>query len=173
MEIKSKHRTVARAPYILYMMFADMRNFMALIPEDKKEGVEADYDTLHATVQGFNFGIKVQERRPYSKITFVDDGAPFTFKINICFDADGGNPDSTDFHIDLDADLNFMMKMLLGSKLQEAVDRIVDTVADISMGKIPDNIDPSMFPKGVDPSMFPNGVDPSWFQQQGGDKPKN
>ena len=151
MEIKSKHRSVARAPYMLYMPFSDMRNFVAMLPEDKKQGVEADYDTIHATVQGFNVGVRVHERVPYSRITYKDDGAPFQFTVDICFDADGGNPDSTDFHIDIEADLNFMMKMLLGSKLKDAVDKMVDTVADMAEGKMPEGFDPSMFHDGMNP----------------------
>ena len=154
MKINSKHRSVARAPYMLYMPFSDMRNFVAMLPEDKRQGVEADYDSIRGTVQGFSVGVRVEERRPYSRIVYKDDGAPFQFTINICFDADGGNPDSTDFHIDIEADLNFMMKMLLGNKLQDAVDKMVDAVADMAMGKMPEGIDPSMYPKGFDPSQF-------------------
>ena len=151
MKINSKHRSVARAPYMLYMPFSDMRNFVAMLPEDKRQGVEADYDSIRGTVQGFSVGVRVEERRPYSRIVYKDDGAPFQFTINICFDADGGNPDSTDFHVDIEADLNFMMKMLLGNKLQ---DKMVDAVADMAMGKMPEGIDPSMYPKGFDPSLF-------------------
>ena len=154
MKINSKHRSVARAPYMLYMPFSDMRNFVAMLPEDKRQGVEADYDSIRGTVQGFSVGVRVEERRPYSRIVYKDDGAPFQFTINICFDADGGNPESTDFHIDIEADLNFMMKMLLGNKLQDAVDKMVDAVADMAMGKMPEGIDPSMYPKGFDPSQF-------------------
>lgn len=154
MKINSKHRSVASAPYMLYMPFSDMRNFVAMLPEDKKQGVEADYDSIRGTVQGFSVGVRVEERRPYSRIVYKDDGAPFQFTVNICFDADGGNPDSTDFHVDIEADLNFMMKMLLGSKLQDAVDKMVDAVADMAMGKMPEGIDPSMYPKGFDPSLF-------------------
>lgn len=154
MKINSKHRSVARAPYMLYMPFSDMRNFVAMLPEDKRQGVEADYDSIRGTVQGFSVGVRVEERRPYSRIVYKDDGAPFQFTINICFDADGGNPDSTDFHIDIEADLNFMMKMLLGNKLQDAVDKMVDAVADMAMGKMPEGIDPSTYPKGFDPSQF-------------------
>lgn len=154
MKINSKHRSVARAPYMLYMPFSDMRNCVAMLPEDKRQGVEADYDSIRGTVQGFSVGVRVEERRPYSRIVYKDDGAPFQFTINICFDADGGNPDSTDFHIDIEADLNFMMKMLLGNKLQDAVDKMVDAVADMAMGKMPEGIDPSMYPKGFDPSQF-------------------
>ena len=154
MKINSKHRSVARAPYMLYMPFSDMRNFVAMLPEDNRQGVEADYDSIRGTVQGFSVGVRVEERRPYSRIVYKDDGAPFQFTINICFDADGGNPDSTDFHIDIEADLNFMMKMLLGNKFQDAVDKMVDAVADMAMGKMPEGIDPSMYPKGFDPSQF-------------------
>lgn len=154
MKINSKHRSVARAPYMLYMPFSDMRNFVAMLPEDKRQGIEADYDSIRGTVQGFSVGVRVEERRPYSRIVYKDDGAPFQFTINICFDADGGNPDSTDFHIDIEADLNFMMKMLLGNKFQDAVDKMVDAVADMAMGKMPEGIDPSMYPKGFDPSQF-------------------
>ena len=154
MKINSKHRSVARAPYMLYMPFSDMRNFVAMLPEDKRQGVEADYDSIRGTVQGFSVDVRVEERRPYSRIVYKDDGAPFQFTINICFDADGGNPDSTDFHIDIEADLNFMMKMLLGNKFQDAVDKMVDAVADMAMGKMPEGIDPSMYPKGFDPSQF-------------------
>lgn len=154
MKINSKHRSVARAPYMLYIPFSDMRNFVAMLPEDKRQGVEADYDSIRGTVQGFSVGVRVEERRPYSRIVYKDDGAPFQFTINICFDADGGNPDSTDFHIDIEADLNFMMKMLLGNKFQDAVDKMVDAVADMAMGKMPEGIDPSMYPKGFDPSQF-------------------
>ena len=154
MKINSKHRSVARAPYMLYMPFSDMRNFVAMLPEDKRQGVEADYDSIRGTVQGFSVGVRVEERRPYSRIVYKDDGAPFQFTINICFDADGGNPDSTDFHIDIEADLNFMMKMLLGNKFQDAVDKMVDAVSDMAMGKMPEGIDPSMYPKGFDPSQF-------------------
>ena len=154
MKINSKHRSVARAPYMLYMPFSDMRNFVAMLPEDKRQGVEADYDSIRGTVQGFSVGVRVEERRPYSRIVYKDDGAPFQFTINICFDADGGNPDSTDFHIDIEADLNFMMKMLLGNKFQDAVDKMVDAVADMAMGKMPEGIDTSMYPKASDPSEF-------------------
>ena len=65
-EISSKKGIVSKAPYELFMLFTDMRNFVAMLPEDKKEGVEADYDWIHAQVQGFNIGVKVTERVPYS-----------------------------------------------------------------------------------------------------------
>lgn len=150
-EIKSKKAIVSKAPYELYMAFVDMRNFLQFVPEDKKEGVTADYDSIHATVQGFNVGVKVVERTPYSKIEFADDGAPFQFRLVMHFDA-ANDPYRTDFQICLDAELNFMMKTLLGSKIKDALDKIVDSLVAMSEGRMPEGIDPSMYPEGFDPS---------------------
>ena len=145
-EIKSKRAVVSKAPYELYMLFEDMRNFIQMHPEDKKQGVEADYDSIHATVQGFNIGVKVCDRVPYSKIVYQDDGAPFNFNMAFHFDP-ASDPYKTDFQICLDADLNFMMKTLLGSKLQEGLDKIVDGLVAMSEGRMPEGVDPSMFQK--------------------------
>ena len=153
-EIKSKHATVSRPPYQLYMAFVDMRNFVQFLPEDKKKDVTADYDSIKATVQGFPVGVRVSERVPYSRIEFSDDGAPFKFTVVMNFDPAGGDPYKTDFHIEVSADLNFMMKMMLGSRLKDALDKMVDALAAMSEGKMPEGMDPSMFPEGFDLSKF-------------------
>lgn len=137
---------MSKAPYELYMAFVDMRNFMQFLPEDKKEGVTADYDSIKATVQGFTIGVKVAERVPYSRIEFADDGAPFQFKLTMHFDA-ASDPYKTDFQINLDADLNFMMKMLIGSKIQGALDKVVDSLVDLSEGRVPEGVDLSQWQK--------------------------
>lgn len=143
-QFDSKHGIVSRQPFDLYMAFTDMRNFQQMLPEDKRAGVTADFDTLQASVQGFNIGVKVHERSPYSKIVLVDYGAPFAFQVVLHFDATG-LPGQTEFYIEVSAELNFMMKMMLGSKIREALDKIVDSLVDISEGRMPEGIDPSEF----------------------------
>jgi len=144
-EYQSKRAVVSRPPYQLYMAFVDMRNFLQYLPEDKRQDVTADYDSLHATVQGFNIGVRVTTRLPYSRISLADDGAPFRFNVDFFFDAAGGDPDKTEFHINVAADLNFMMKMLIGGKIKEALDKIVDGMVAASEGRMPEGFDPSMF----------------------------
>jgi len=145
-EYKSKHATVKRSPYELFMAFTDMRNFTQYLPPDKQADISADYDSLLATVQGFNIGVKVDERVPYSRLSLVDYGnSPFAFKIDLHFDSNNGATGETDFSITAQADLNFMMKMMLGSKIQQGLDKIVDSLADLSEGKMPEGVDPSMF----------------------------
>ena len=137
---KSKKAVVSKAPYELYMAFVDMRNFIQFLPEDKKADVTADYDSIHASVQGFNIGVRVTDRVPYSRIAFADDGAPFKFALQMHFNP-ATDPYKTDFQIELDADLNFMMKTLLGSKIQGALDKVVDSLVDVSEGRVPEGVD--------------------------------
>ena len=140
----SKKGTVNKAPYELYMAVTDLRNILQVIPADKREGVTADFDSIHAKVQGFDIGVRIVERTPYSRIVLKDDGAPFSFTVNVNFDS---APVSTQtiFSLDVDADLNFMMKTLLGSKIKDALDKVVDGLVDASNGNMPDGFDASKF----------------------------
>ena len=137
-KIESKHGTVPRQPAELYMAFSDMRNFVQFLPEDKKTGVTAEYDTLQASVQGLSIGVKVHERVPYSRIEFVDYGAPFAFHVVLYFDPSAADPFKTDFHILVEAELNLMMKMMLSGRIKDALDKVVDGLEDPSKFKMPD-----------------------------------
>ena len=141
---KSKQTLVSKAPYELYMAVTDLRNILNMLPQDKKEGVTADFDSIHATVQGFNIGVRVIERSPYNLIRLKDYGAPFSFNIELHFDPTAYSS-KTLFHIVVYAELNFMMKTLLGSKIQTALDKIADSLADASNGKMPEGFDPKQF----------------------------
>lgn len=143
--IESKHGIVSRQPHEMFMSFTDLGNFKRMLPADKQDMVQADFDTLTATVQGFNIGVKVHERVPYSRIELVDYGAPLAFHIVLYFDAAAEDPYKTDFHIFAEADLNIMMKMMLGGKIKEALDKMVDSIVDASNGKMPEGFDPSSF----------------------------
>lgn len=131
---ESKHGTVAIPADQLYMSFTDLRTLVNNVPEQYRNSVTADFDHLKATVQGFTISVKVAERRPYSLIRIEDDEAPFHFSISIHFDA---VPEGTDFSIEADADLNFMMKAMLGGRIKDALDRVVDGLVEVSHGKKP------------------------------------
>ena len=133
----SKHGQVAKRPEELFMAFTDMRNFAKMVPQDKvKAEITADYDSLTATVQGFRIGVRVDERQPYRLIRIGSSESPVEFVAVLHFEPSqlGGR---TDFWIDLDANLNFMMKTMLGSKLQQVIDKMVDSLVDASEGRMP------------------------------------
>ncbi len=131
----SKHGIVAVPPEQLYMSFTDMRNLTQSLPEKYRDSVTADFDSIHATVQGFSIAVRVVERNPYSLLRLEDDDAPFHFSITAHFDP---APGGTDFSIEVDADLNLMMKALLGGRIKDALDKAVDGLVQISQGKRPE-----------------------------------
>ena len=138
-QYNSKHGIVSRHPAEMFMAFADMRSFVQMLPEDKKQGITADYDTISATVQGFTLGVKVTRREPYQYIELQDNGAPFHFMVSLHFD-EAAESGKTDFHIDLLADLNVMMKMMIGGRIQEALDKVVDGLVAVSEGRRPEGM---------------------------------
>lgn len=126
----SKHGIIGKSPAELFMGFTDMRNFQRVAPTDQKVLIEADYDTLSVTAQGFTISAKVARRIPYNLIEIVDENAPFGFDVQLHFD-DGG-AGKTDFWIEVSAELNGMLKIMLGGKIKQALDKAVDTLAEAS-----------------------------------------
>ena len=133
----SKHGQVAKRPEEMYMVFTDLRNFEQMLPRDKVQAeIEADFDHLTATVQGFRIGVRVDDRQPYRLIRIGSSESPVEFVAVLHFEP-SALPGYTDFWIDLDANLNFMMKTMLGGKLQQALDKMVDGLVDASEGRMP------------------------------------
>lgn len=121
------------------MAFTDMRNFTRMMPEQAQSQVslDADFDNLWATVQNFKIGVRIDERVPYSTIRLVSTNSPVEFVGALHFD-ESALPGRTDFHVVLDANLNMVMRAMLGKKIQEALDKIVQGLVDVSEGKMPD-----------------------------------
>lgn len=132
----SRHGLVSKRPEELYMAFTDMRNFVNMAPAQYREMISADYDNITATVQGFRIGVRVDDRVPYSLIRLGSSDSPVEFVAVLHFDA-GSEPGKTDFSIELDANLNLMMKAMLGSKIQQGLDKVVESLVDISEGRMP------------------------------------
>lgn len=128
----SKHGTVGRSNMELFMLFTDLRTLSMAIPEAQKQQVdfEVTYDTLTVRMQGISLGIRICERTPYTSIRMESFNSPFEFKVKLNFTDMGGN--RTDFSIVMDAELNGMLKMLLGKKLQQGLDKAVDTLVNAS-----------------------------------------
>lgn len=126
-QYKSKHGIVNKSQAEMYMLFVDLSNFAKMVPPDAQATITADYDTLTATVQGFTIGVRMTGRVPYSLLQIQDNNAPFHFGISIHFDP-AQEAGKTDFWLEVDADLNLMMKAMLGKKIQEGLDKIVDSL---------------------------------------------
>ncbi len=143
-EIKGKAVAINLPAHVLYTAFADMRHFVEKLPEEKKQGIVVTSDTIEGEVQGFRMGAAISERIPFSCIKIKEYGqSPFQFEVSLFFDA--ADAQTTQFHMETKAELPFMIKMLIGNKLQEIVDKITDQLALACEGKVPpsdSNVDP-------------------------------
>ncbi len=132
----SRHGQVSKSPEELFMAFTDMRNFSRMAPEKFRDAITADFDFISFSIRGFSISVRVDERQPYRLIRLGSSESPVEFVAVLHFDP-SFLPGKTDFSIDVDANLNLMMKAMLGGKIQEALDKMVDTLVDISEGRMP------------------------------------
>ncbi len=134
-EVKGKSVSINTPAYALYTAFSDLRHFVQNLPEDKKEGIVATADTIEGEVKGIRMGAQVTERVPFSYVKVENYGqTPFPFELGLYFDATEST--KTVFHMEAKAELPFMIKMMIGGKLQELLDKITDQLALAAEGKI-------------------------------------
>jgi len=121
-------KVVVRQPSnVLFGLFSDLNNFTRNLPEGvlEKSEIKSTTDTLLAKVQGFEMGIKVDERTPFSTIKYVQYGkSPIAFVFKVLLNP--VNEGETEFHLELEAELSGIFKMMLESKLQGAIDKVTD-----------------------------------------------
>lgn len=138
---------IGRPSYELYNAFSNLDNLSAALtsslPQDKREMVRIEGDTILVKVQGFELGLQVNNRTPFSRIDFSQYGqAPFPFLFSMF--TEPASDSTTFFHLELRAELNMMFKMMLGKKLQEVIDKITDQIVQAASGQMPENFDQYM-----------------------------
>jgi len=125
---------VARPASVLFSIFTDLTNFTKNIPTDMLSHADLQLtpDTLIAKVKGLEIGIHVIERTPFTRVKYEQYGSspfPFCFTINL----ESISTNTTDVQITMDTELSGMYKMMIGSKLQEVVDKVTDQL-ETAMG---------------------------------------
>lgn len=106
---------------MVFELFSDLSRFADKLPEDKKEQVTLTPDSILTKVQGMEMGVQVVERVAPTLVVLQQYGnVPFAFTINVNLNP---TPEGCTLQLDLDAELNMMFKMMLGSKLKEMVDQ--------------------------------------------------
>lgn len=112
---------------VIYGVFSDLKHFATNLPQEilDKSEIRFDSDYLLAKVQGFELGIKIEERSPFNFIKFIQYGTtPVNFDFWVRIEPLDSN--SCAFQLELDAQLGTMMKMMVGGKVQEAIDKLTD-----------------------------------------------
>lgn len=135
MKVESKQQQITRPVAQVYGTLSNFENFTPIVA-DKVEGWEATADACSFMAKGFRVALAIVEKQEnvLVKVGPGEGGTPFPFTFWLQFkEVDTAD---TRIKIVLDAELNMMMKMMIGGKLQTAVDQIAQQIADAFNGKM-------------------------------------
>lgn len=127
---ESKQKQINKPAELIFAALSSFSNFTPILA-DKVEGWEASEDRCSFKAQGFTVSLAILERVRPTLIKIGapdgDSGVPFPFTFFVQLKE--VEPSDTRMRIVADVELNMMMRMMIGSKLQEAVDKIADQIA--------------------------------------------
>lgn len=132
-EYVSKQHQILRPADQIYMMISRFDNLTPAL-QDKVEEWQADEDHCSFKAKGFNVKLKIDEKVAPKHVKIVGDGGipmdfAFWIQLHQVSECD------TRMRLVLHAELNMMMKMMIGSKLQGAIDQIAEGMANAMNGK--------------------------------------
>ena len=125
---ESKQQQINHPASLIFPIISRM-DFLTPAMQDKVEEWQATPDTCSFKVKGFKVSLRIADKveNKHVKIVADEDGLPidFTFWIQL------HEVSSLDTRVRmvLHAELNMMMKMMVGSKLQEGLDKAVEGLA--------------------------------------------
>ena len=128
-EYISKQQQILRPAEQIYTVISRFDNLTPALA-DKVEEWQATEDTCSFKAKGFTVKLRMEEREEpkYIKIVGDDGGVPMDFafwiQLHKVSDTD------TRLRLVLHIDLNRMMKMMIGNKLQGALDQIAEGLAN-------------------------------------------
>ena len=130
---ESRQESVERPAAEIYERLSDFTNFTPIL-EGKAEDWQATPDSCSFKASGMNVTLNIVDREPNSLIKIKgDDGSPFDFTLWIQMKQVEEN--DTRLRLVLHAELNMMMRMMIGGKIKPALDGLVKRIADGLNGK--------------------------------------
>ena len=126
-EYTSKQHQMLRPAEQIYAAISRFDNLTPALA-DKVEEWRADEETCSFKAKGFTVKLRMDERVAPKHVKIVGDGGvpmDFAFWIQLHKVSDT----DTRMRLVLHVELNMMMKMMIGGKLQDAVDQIAEGIA--------------------------------------------
>ncbi len=123
---ESKQQRILRPAEQIYQVISRFDNLTPALA-DKVEEWQATEDTCSFKAKGFTVRLLMAEKVAPKHVKIEGDGVPMDFAFWIQLQPVSEN--DTRLRLVLQVELNFMMRMMLGSKLQEGLDQIAEGIA--------------------------------------------
>lgn len=125
-EYTSKQVHINKPDSMIYEALSRFDNFTPIL-KDKVENWQANENTCSFKAKGFDLKLKMEEKEPCKLIKISGDNMPF--ELFLWIQLKQVDSSDTRMRIVIKAKLNTMMKMMIGKKLQKAVDQIAEQIA--------------------------------------------
>ncbi|MGL4992559.1 MAG: SRPBCC family protein [Bacteroidales bacterium] len=100
------------------------------IPKDKVQEISFDKDSCQFSISPIgNIGLRIVQRTPFNTIKFESEQSPLEFNIWIQIVEKEESPNVCWMRLTLKADIPFMLKSMLGSKLEDAIVKAAEGLA--------------------------------------------
>ena len=129
---KSKDVDLNHPSFAVFATFSDLTLFKDRIPAEYRDKVTLTKDTAEGDYNGMHLGVRVVDRIPNSRIVFRPmEGIPLDGTLYI--DIDDTSSSTCKMKLTIEAQMNFLMKAMLGRKIQSALDQITDQLSQQSI----------------------------------------
>lgn len=125
-EYISKQVQILRPAEQIYQVISRFDNLTPAL-QGRVDDWEATELTCSFKAKGFTIRLLMDERVEPKHVKIIGDGVPMDFAFWVQLHKVATN--DTRLRLVLHAELNMMMKMMIGSKLQQALDQIADGIA--------------------------------------------
>jgi carbon monoxide dehydrogenase subunit G len=124
---ESHQRQIFKPAEMIYAALADFNNFTPVVA-DKVDDWRVEGDTCSFKVKGFTVSLRMAEKVPGRLVKIeASDSSPFGFTLWIQMKEVA--PADTRIRLVLHAEMNMMIKMMVGKKIQPGLDAMVDQLA--------------------------------------------
>lgn len=129
---ESELKTISSSGEMVFNILSDLNNLQKLASNpsfaEKAKDMQFDTDSCSFGVDGFGrVGFRIVERTPFTKIVMTSENAPVSFHVDV--EISHSTENESTLKLLLNAELPAMIKMMVGSKLQDGVNSIAELLA--------------------------------------------
>ena len=127
-EYISQQQRILRPARMIYDLVSRFDNLTPALA-DRVDEWRADEDTCSFKAKGFTVKLRIAEREAPKTVKIVGDDGGVPMDFSFWLQLKEVAPDDTRMRLVLHVDLNMMMRMMIGSKIQGAIDQVAEAVA--------------------------------------------
>lgn len=121
----------------VFKVLSDMNNIQRIKSriEGKVQDLQTTTDTCSFSIPPFgSASLKIASREPNSTVVYESVNSPMAFKLWIQIKEVAAIQSA--IRLTLKVDLNFMLKSMLGSKIEEGIDKVAEAIAKLPYSQI-------------------------------------